>query len=79
MGSPTHRLRLAPVDPVDELAPIPISRANELMRPKARDPRFDSIRMAEEAMNKVERDFNRLRLLVEQGGTDPDGPPHQAA
>lgn len=77
--SKAPHLRLTQVDPVDDLAPIPISSASQMLRPRTRDPRFDSIRMAEEAMNRVERDFGRLKILLDEEFTDPDGPPHRAA
>ncbi|MFZ4572906.1 MAG: hypothetical protein ACOYN0_00830, partial [Phycisphaerales bacterium] len=79
MTMSTPRLRLTPVEPVDELAPIPISEARKLAAPKLSEPRFDAIRMAEEALNRVEGDFNRLKFLIEQDLSGPGRGPDRAA
>lgn len=69
MPHENHRLRLTTVEPEDELAPIPFaSAADRLLRPRMKVP--DSIRMAEEALARVEHDFGRLKLVVNDGGPD---------
>lgn len=76
MTKSTPRLRLTVVDPVDELAPIPISEARKLQGP---EPRFDAIRMAEDALNRLDGDFNRLKLLLAEEMGGPGGGPDRAA
>ena len=76
MTKSTPRLRLTSVDPVDELAPIPISEAR---KPLAPEPRFDAIRMAEDALNRLDGNFNRLKLLLAEEMGSPDGGPDRAA
>jgi hypothetical protein len=76
MSDPAPKLKLTQVDPVDELAPIPIAAARQ--RHDAFSEPFDSLRFAEETLEKVTLQFKRLRGLLEGDTPDNNGPDRAA-
>lgn len=76
MSEPTPKLKLTSVDPVDELAPIPISEARRKQDPFA-EP-LDSIRFAEQQLEEVTLLFNKAMDLLKEDTDDGRGPDRAA-
>lgn len=76
MSDPAPKLKLTQVDPVDELAPIPIATGRQRLDPFCE--KGDSIRFAEDALERVTREFNRLKGSVEDFISGDKGPDRAA-
>ena len=76
MSEPLPKLKLTTVDPVDELAPIPISQAKRARGPFA-EP-IDSIRSTEAAMEHVTLIFEDLKDQIRRETDGHNGPDRAA-